>query len=219
MTVSMPPSRASTRFLEPDCVHPVAALPCNLHRPACIASSTSRSMTRTVVYRGWGDGPATIAMDGVLPVTQTTAKRRRPAVDDVTAVKDGASCRLWRSFRGTVEPRFVTDSERECAELLDFYGIDWEYEPVTFVLETDPEGRVSEAFRPDFYLPELNLFLEVTTMRQELVTKKNRKVRKLRQRYPDVNVRLFYRRDIEALGQKLRSRAAFSAPTDRLLAG
>lgn len=138
-------------------------------------------------------------------------------------VDDGATCRLWRSFRGQQEPRFVNDSERECAELLDFYGITWEYEPITFVLETDENGQVAEAFRPDFYLPDLNLFLEVTTMRQELVTKKNRKVRKLRQRYPDVNVRLFYRRDIEALGQKLRSRAASPSPAsvsvDRLLAG
>lgn len=117
------------------------------------------------------------------------------------------SCRLWRCYRGTNVPRFVNESERECAELLDFYEIAWEYEPITFVLETDDEGRISEAFRPDFYLPELNLFLEITTMRQELVTKKNRKVRKLRQRYPDVNVHLFYRRDIEALGQKLQSRS------------
>lgn len=143
----------------------------------------------------------------------------RPGTSDEEPVVDGATCRLWRSYRGRVEPRFVNESERECAELLDFYGIAWEYEPVTFVLETDADGRVAEAFRPDFYLPELNLFLEVTTMRQELVTKKNRKVRKLRQRYPDVNVRLFYRRDIEALGQKLRSRAASTAPVDRLLAG
>ncbi|MBC7462390.1 MAG: hypoxanthine phosphoribosyltransferase, partial [Thermoleophilia bacterium] len=74
--------------------------------------------------------------------------------------------------------------------------------------------------RPDFYLPELNLFLEVTTMKQELVTKKHRKIRKLRARYPDVNVRLFYRRDIEALGQKLRSRgASASVGVDGLLAG
>ncbi len=114
----------------------------------------------------------------------------------------------YRSFRGTRPPRFVNESERECAEILDFYGVPWEYEPVTFVLETDPDGRITEAFSPDFYLPEQNLFLEVTTMRQELVTRKNRKVRKLRQRYPDVNVKLFYRRDIEALGQKLHSRGA-----------
>lgn len=210
MTVTMLPARASVRPQRTDDVHP--ALLHNLQRPAWNASSTSRGTTTFVVLRN--RRLATSTMDGTLPVT---ALQDRPS--DTEPVEDGAACRLWRSFRGHQEPRFVNDSERECAELLDFYGIAWEYEPVTFVLETDDDGRVSEAFRPDFYLPELNLFLEVTTMRQELVTKKNRKVRKLRQRYPDVNVRLFYRRDIEALGQKLRSRAASTAPVDRLLAG
>jgi hypothetical protein len=174
-------------------------------------------MTTFVVYRN--QRLTTTTMDGTLPMSAAL-----PEQDDTTPkAEDGARCRLWRSYQGQQEPRFVNDSELECAELLDYYGIPWEYEPVTFVLETDEDGRVAEAFRPDFYLPDLNLFLEVTTMRQELVTKKNRKVRKLRRRYPDVNVRLFYRRDIEALGQKLRSRQASTvAPGDavaRLLAG
>ena len=141
-----------------------------------------------------------------------------PSAARAPQLVDGAACRAWRAFRGTGEPRFVNDSERECAELLDYYGIAWEYEPVLFVLETDAEGQVVEAFRPDFYLPEVNLFLEVTTMRQELVTKKNRKMRKLRQRYPDVNIRLFYRRDIEAIGQKLRSRAHAAPRHDEAIA-
>ena len=182
----------------------------------CNASMTSRFTTTFVVYRDQRLATTT-TMDGMLPVTPLLDRDDR--ADHDPPLEDGAMCRLWRSFQGRQEPRFVNESERECAELLDFYGIAWEYEPVTFVLETDEDGRVAEAFRPDFYLPELNLFLEVTTMRQELVTKKNRKVRKLRQRYPDVNVRLFYRRDIEALGQKLRSRAASTPTVDRLLAG
>lgn len=125
-----------------------------------------------------------------------------------TSVREVPTRAQFRSYRGARPPRFVNASEQECAEILDFYGVPWEYEPVTFVLETDEDGRITEAFSPDFYLPEQNLFLEVTTMRQELVTRKNRKVRKLRQRYPDVNVKLFYRRDIEALGHKLHSRGA-----------
>lgn len=217
MTVSMLPVRAlaSTR----DAHAASSALARQFLRPSCNASSTSRCTTTFVVYRN-RQLAATTTMDGSFPVT--TVLDKAPA-DDHAGVDDGATCRLWRSFRGRIEPRFVNESERECAELLDFYGIPWEYEPVMFVLETDADGRVSEAFRPDFYLPDLNLFLEVTTMRQELVTKKNRKVRKLRQRYPDVNVRLFYRRDIEALGQKLRSRAAsmpaVTGDAARLLAG
>jgi hypothetical protein len=113
-------------------------------------------------------------MDGRFPVTQLLD---RPGTTDDEPVEDGATCRLWRSFLGHVEPRFVNESERECAELLDFYGIPWEYEPVTFVLETDDTGRVAEAFRPEFYLPVINLFLELTTMRHEHDTRKYRTVR------------------------------------------
>ncbi|MCW2961112.1 MAG: hypoxanthine phosphoribosyltransferase [Thermoleophilia bacterium] len=182
-----------------------ATLPRRTTIDSCTSSRTGRFPRTSVVYRT--KKLAATTMEQVLPVTHPFSSAT-PLGEVTPQLEDGATCRLWRSFRGRLEPRFVNESERECAELLDFYGIAWEYEPVMFVLETDDTGRVSEAFRPDFYLPELNLFLEVTTMKQELVTRKNRKVRKLRQRYPDVNVRLFYRRDIEALGQKLRSRAA-----------
>jgi hypothetical protein len=97
---------------------------------------------------------------------------------------------------------FANDAEAECARLLDYYGIAWEYEPHSFPLETDDEGRVIEAFTPDFYLPEQDLYLEVTVMKQSLVTRKNRKIRKFRARYPDIKVKLFTRRDFERLGQK-----------------
>jgi len=96
----------------------------------------------------------------------------------------------------------VNQAELEVARLLDFYGIPWQYEPRSFVLEEDEDGRVLEATRPDFYLPEQNLYLELTTMKQSLVTRKNRKIRKLRERYPDVRVKLFYKRDFERLVQK-----------------
>jgi hypoxanthine phosphoribosyltransferase len=101
-------------------------------------------------------------------------------------------------------PRFANDAERECARLLDFYGVSWEYEPRTFALEEAEDGRVTEAFTPDFYLPEQDLYVEVTVMKQALVTRKNRKLRKLRERYPDVRIKLFYRRDIERLAQRFR---------------
>ena len=101
-------------------------------------------------------------------------------------------------------PRFANDAERECARLLDFYGVGWEYEPHTFALEEAEDGRVTEAFTPDFYLPEQDLYVEVTVMKQALVTRKNRKLRKLRERYPDVRIKLFYRRDIERLAQRFR---------------
>jgi hypothetical protein len=85
--------------------------------------------------------------------------------------------------------------------VLDYYDVAWEYEPRTFVLEEDEGGRVTEAFTPDFYLPDQDLYVEITAMKQSLVTRKNRKLRKLRERYPDVKVKLFYRRDLERLAQ------------------
>jgi len=95
--------------------------------------------------------------------------------------------------------RFAHNSERQFAKLLDFYGIAWEYEPRTFVLESDREGNPVQAFSPDFYLPAYDLYIEITTLNQKLVTKKNRKVRRLRELYPDVKVKIFYQRDYQAL--------------------
>ena len=91
--------------------------------------------------------------------------------------------------------RFAHNSELQFAKLLDFYGIVWEYEPRQFVLEWDGEGRSAQAFTPDFYLPAYDLFIEITTMNQKLVTKKNRKARRLKELYPDVNIRVLYQRD------------------------
>ena len=101
-------------------------------------------------------------------------------------------------------PRFANDAEVECARILDYHGIAWEYEPHSFILEQDEDGRVLEAFTPDFYLPEQDTYLEVTVMKQSLVTRKHRKIRKLRERHPDIKVKLFTRRDFERLAHKYR---------------
>jgi hypothetical protein len=90
----------------------------------------------------------------------------------------------------------------EYAKILDYHGVPWLYEPRTFVLEQDEDGRVLEAFTPDFDLPEQDLFVEVTVMKQSLVTRKNRKLRKLRARYPEIRIKLFYKRDLERLAQR-----------------
>ena len=99
-------------------------------------------------------------------------------------------------------PRFAHASERHFAGVLDFYGIDWEYEPTEFVLEWDEHDRPTLAFRPDFYLPVFDLYIELTTLNQRLVTKKNRKVRRLRELRPDVKVKVLYLRDYLSLGVK-----------------
>jgi hypothetical protein len=99
-----------------------------------------------------------------------------------------------------VEIAFAHPVERELARVFDEIGIAWEYEPTTFVLERDADGRVLEAFTPDFYLPEQDMYVEVTTMRQKLTAKKNRKLRKLRER--GVLVTVLYRRDFERLRER-----------------
>jgi len=108
----------------------------------------------------------------------------------------------FQVYSGDRPPEFANEAELECAKILDYYRVPWDYEPRTFVLEEDGDGRVVEAFTPDFYLPEQDLYVEVTVMKQSLVTRKNRKLRKLRERYPWIRIKLFYKRDIERLAQR-----------------
>ena len=97
------------------------------------------------------------------------------------------------------EINFAHSSERVAAEILDFYRLNWLYEPKTFPLEWDGKGNVIVSFSPDFYLIDFDLYIELTTMSQKLVTKKNRKVRRLRELYPDIHIKIFYQRDFRAL--------------------
>jgi hypothetical protein len=97
---------------------------------------------------------------------------------------------------------FAHASERQFARLLDFYQIEWHYESRSFDLELDDEGNVVQRFTPDFYLPAYDLYIEITTLNQKLVTKKNRKVRRLRELYPDVVCKIFYQRDYLSLVTK-----------------
>lgn len=138
----------------------------------------------------------------------------------------GFQARLRLSRFGIVAPAkaslkkrnaFVHPSEEVFANLLDFYRVAWEYEPRTFPIQWDPDGRVLESFTPDFYLPEFNLYVELTTMKQSLVTKKNRKVKLLRMAYPNVNIQVFYQKDFENLIFKygLAERAGKPEPAAR----
>jgi hypoxanthine phosphoribosyltransferase len=103
------------------------------------------------------------------------------------------------SGRPVAGVRFAHDSEERFARILDFYGVPWEYEPVEFTLALGSDGRPTSGFRPDFWLPHPGLFVEVTTMNQRLVTKKNGKVRRMAELYPDVRVTLLHQRDTLAL--------------------
>jgi hypoxanthine phosphoribosyltransferase len=91
---------------------------------------------------------------------------------------------------------FAHSLEEEFARILDYYGIEWKYEPRTFPLAWDDDGNVTEAFSPDFYLVQQDLFVELTTLRPRLITRKNRKLRRLRELYPSINVKLLNRRDL-----------------------
>ena len=92
---------------------------------------------------------------------------------------------------------FAHPSEEEFARLLDFYQIEWIYEPRSFALQW--EGKASEMFTPDFYLPALDLYVEMTTLKPGLTRGKNRKVRRLRELYPEANIKLLARRDYDRL--------------------
>jgi Restriction endonuclease len=105
----------------------------------------------------------------------------------------------FHAYVGVRPPRFANPSERFCAEIFDALDVPWDLRSKTFVLERHADGHASESFTPDFYLPTHDLYIEITTMKQSLVTRKNRLVRKLRAVRPDANIKLFYRRDITAL--------------------
>ena len=108
--------------------------------------------------------------------------------------------------RTAQQTRFAHQSEEQFARFLDFYRVEWLYEPACFPLQRDKRGRIRESFTPDFYLPKFDLYVELTTMKQSLVTKKNGKIRRFRALYPDMRIKILYRRDFRKLSLKFRSR-------------
>ena len=96
---------------------------------------------------------------------------------------------------------FAHPVERELARVFDEHGVRWEYEPHTFVLERHADGSVHQAFTPDFYLPDLGLYVECTVMRPALASRKRQKVRKVRER-AGVTVQVLFARDFERLAER-----------------
>jgi hypothetical protein len=127
-----------------------------------------------------------------------------------------------KATRPTDQIVFAHNSERQFARLLDFYRVDWEYEPTAFPIEWDAAGNPVQYFRPDFHLPGFDLYIEITTLNQRLVTRKNRKVRRLRELYPQVRIKVLYQRDYLSLLAKyglerpsqMSGRDALRAPRD-----
>ena len=142
-------------------------------------------------------------MSGIIPPGGMAGNVRRrpwPAADTALGLD-------WRPMDPSTP--FAHASEAEMARILDFYAVRWEYEPHTFPIMWNLDGVVVESFAPDFYLADLDLYLEMTTLRQRLVRKKNRKLRRLRELYPGVNIKLFYARDFRALMLKYGKIALF----------
>ena len=128
------------------------------------------------------------------------ATRLAPSTTPPSAAAEPATTRNQRRReRAAVGPRFAHESEAELARILDFYQVRWEYEPRTFPVLWNLDGQVVESFSPDFYLPDVDLWVELTTLRQSLVRKKNRKLRRMRELYPMIRLKLLYARDFRAL--------------------
>ena len=96
-------------------------------------------------------------------------------------------------------PHFVHPAEEVFAKILDFYGLEWQYEPRTFPLEWNEQGQVVEAFAPDFYLPDQDMYIELTTLRPKLANFKNRRIRRMQELYPEVHIKLIKRREMRDL--------------------
>lgn len=146
-------------------------------------------------------------MSGATTESREAARSTRTTSTDATGGQTGGrqeaptqeSLPPWRWLLQPDQERFAHPAESELARLLTFYGIRWAYEPTTFALRGDGDGPGQEYVTPDFYLPDHDLYLELTTMRQRLVTRKNRKFRKLRERYPNIRCRILYLRDVQRL--------------------
>ena len=154
-------------------------------------------------------------------VDELDAHPRARTVDDVPTERrrraaEGADA-ISASRCPHEQVRFAHNSERQFAKLLDFYGIAWDYEPRTFTLERDRDGNPVQAFTPDFYLPAYDLYIEITTLNQKLVTKKNRKARRLRELYPDVQHQGAVPARLPPPAREVRARAAVAARRRRLL--
>jgi hypothetical protein len=169
--------------------------------------STSAEITIQIAER---DGHEFIVIkeqhEGGVPVTEQTIEIPAALLPELKR----AVAALEENFPDEDEPAppaahlisFAHESEAEFARILDFYHIAWQYEPRTFAIEWDEEGSVAASFTPDFYLPDHDTYIELTTLKQNLVTKKNRKVRMLRELYPEITVKVLYASDYRKLVDK-----------------
>ncbi len=104
---------------------------------------------------------------------------------------------------------FAHQSEKIFSQHLDLFNIKWIYEPKSFPLKWG-SGAIKMMFTPDFYLPEMDIYVEITTMHQKLITKKQKKIKLARKLYPMCTFKLineqefynFLTKDNESLVKK-----------------
>jgi hypoxanthine phosphoribosyltransferase len=148
-------------------------------RPQPVASKAAVAPKRESRRARKPEPPA--AYDDVASAAPSIATPARPRVPVTGAPKD-------------VPAPFAHNAEYEFARILDFYGIDWKYEPRSFPLRWE-KGHVTEAFTPDFYLNDLDLYVELTTLKSNLTAEKNRKMRAMKELFPDINIIMLKKRD------------------------
>ena len=175
----------------------------------CLNVGASAEVTIQLAQRG---GHQVIVIKEDFPANQGNGSQRKieipvallPELKRVVAALEENSNENPGGCAKDIRPAvsFAHSSEEELARILDFYHIAWRYEPRMFPIEWDADGTVVSSFTPDFYLPEHDLYLELTTLKQSLVTKKNRKVRLLKELYPEVNIKILYASDYRKLIEK-----------------
>jgi hypothetical protein len=196
-----PPHQAPHTQASPETLNAPAVSPSPLGTHAATDPSASDPLTNdasTPVAAPWhGNGFNVPLVAGIEDEAGANEEATtEAATEDVTEDVTEATTKQGIITVGGID--FHHASEAEFARLLNYYGIDWQYEPHQFPLQWR-DGRPVEMFRPDFYLTEYDLYIELTTMRQALVRRKNRKLRLLRALYPEINIKLLYRRDYQRL--------------------
>ena len=155
-----------------------------------------------IYSQSWGD-------NSLYHITLNTEKLKITQISQMIAnmfpneIKNDTSAAKIDTGEHRLKKRdFVHPSEAEFVKILEMYHLEWKYEPTTFPIEWDTEGNVTKAFTPDFFLPAFQTYVELTTMNQKYVTAKNRKMRKLKALYPEVNITILYKKDISKLLSK-----------------
>lgn len=174
------------------------------HAAARLVEESDETRRRFIRYHYGEDLDVAVHYDLVVNTdrvsVETATRLVRLAVEFGDLMEKGREIGRWLEMARRLP--FAHPSEEEFTKVLDFYQIRWEYEPRTFPLAWDGAGNATEAFSPDFYLVDFDLFIELTTLKQSLVTEKNRKIRRFRELYPEIELKVFYGRDYRNLLSK-----------------